>query len=104
MLIHMLSIYTHISIFASQGFLICFVFRSNEYQKFLASKDDCSKFVGNDALHALTKSANTLRIQLTTFNGSTVQAEYSNLSVSDESANYAMTYGKYVKGSAGKLH
>nr|XP_011428932.2 fibroleukin-like [Crassostrea gigas] len=58
-------------------------------------------WIGNDALHALTKSANTLRIQLTTFNGSTVQAEYSNLSVSDESANYAMTYGKYVKGSAG---
>lgn len=57
-------------------------------------------WIGNDALHYLTKRDNILRIQLRPFGGTTKQAEYRNFRVSDESENFRMTYEKYEGSSA----
>lgn len=64
------------------------------------------QIIGNDALHYLTTRNNTLRIQVTTMDGTTTQAEYRNFRVSNESAKYRMNYDIYVEStsSAGKRY
>ncbi|XP_052687936.1 fibroleukin-like isoform X1 [Crassostrea angulata] len=57
-------------------------------------------WIGNDALHYLTKRDNILRIQLKPFGGTTKQAKYRNFRVSDESENFRMTYDNYEGSSA----
>eukprot|EP00105_Crassostrea_gigas_P041002 XP_019925150.1 PREDICTED: uncharacterized protein LOC105333851 [Crassostrea gigas] len=57
-------------------------------------------WIGNDALHYLTTRDNFLRIQLKPFGDTTIQAEYRNFRVSDESENFRMTYEKYEGSSA----
>ncbi|XP_056016820.1 uncharacterized protein LOC125676591 [Ostrea edulis] len=58
-------------------------------------------WIGNDALHLLTKSGNhVLRVDLQKFNGQKAYAKYSKFSVGDESSKYKLTVSGY-KGTAG---
>ncbi|XP_048742418.2 ryncolin-1-like [Ostrea edulis] len=58
-------------------------------------------WIGNDALHLLTKSGNNaLRVDLQKFNGQKAYAKYSKFSVGDESSKYKLTVSGY-KGTAG---
>lgn len=57
-------------------------------------------WIGNDALHYLTTRDNTLRIQVTTMDSTTTQADYRNFRVSNESAKYRMNYDIYVESTS----
>ncbi|XP_048771262.2 ryncolin-1-like [Ostrea edulis] len=58
-------------------------------------------WIGNDALHSLTKSGNqVLRVNLQKFNGQKAYAKYSKFSVGDESSKYKLIVSGY-RGTAG---
>ncbi|XP_056016278.1 microfibril-associated glycoprotein 4-like isoform X1 [Ostrea edulis] len=58
-------------------------------------------WIGNDAMHLLTKSGNhVLRVDLQRFNGQKAYAKYSKFSVGDESRKYRLIVSGY-RGTAG---
>ena len=62
-------------------------------------------WLGLDNIHSLTSNgSNVLRIDMETFGGETVHAEYDGFSIDDESTFYALRFTSYLATSnAGKF-
>ncbi|XP_062618890.1 fibrinogen-like protein A [Saccostrea cucullata] len=58
-------------------------------------------WLGNDALHALTATPNTLRFVLTDFSNNVKYADYKNVEVKDEQDHYRLNFEEYLEGNAG---
>jgi hypothetical protein len=61
----------------------------------------CSCRSGNDAIHALTKTRQVLRIELLGFDGDKAYASYSSFYYGDEADKYNLLLSGY-SGNAGK--
>ena len=62
---------------------------------------NCEYWLGNDAIHQITSSANyTLKIYLTDWDNVTVYAMYNTFRIADEADGYRLTIGGY-SGNAG---
>ncbi|XP_056000898.1 ficolin-1-like [Ostrea edulis] len=63
--------------------------------------DPCKNYwIGNDAIHSLTKTNQELRVELLSFADEKAYARYSTFKVGDESSKYRLTVSDY-SGTAG---